>query len=168
MPGQTATYTVAVTPGGGFNQTVALSCSGAPAQPVCSLSPNSVVLKGSSAASVTVTVTTAGTSASLSSPEGFQRTGNRLALWLALPGFSGLIMLGSSGRRPRKRVNGMLRILTLLCLLSLGITWPACGGGNGGGGSGTSAGTYSITVTGSFTSGPTALIHNTKLTLVVQ
>jgi hypothetical protein len=172
MPGQTATYTVAVTPGGGFNQTVALSCSGAPAQSVCSLSPNSVVLKGSSAASVTVTVTTAGTSASLSSPEGFQRTGNRLALWLAVPGFSGLIMLGSSGRRPRKRVRGTLYVIALLCLLSLGITWSGCGGGssggNGGSGSGTPAGTYNITATGTFTTDSTTLTHNTKLTLVVQ
>jgi len=45
----------------------------------------------------------------------------------------------------------------------------ACGGGNSSsGGGGTPAGTYTLTVTGSFTSGSTTLTHNTKLTLVVQ
>jgi hypothetical protein len=41
-PGQAAKYTVAVAPGGGFNQTVTLTCSGAPAQSTCSVSPSSV------------------------------------------------------------------------------------------------------------------------------
>jgi hypothetical protein len=45
----------------------------------------------------------------------------------------------------------------------------ACGGGNsGGGGGGTQAGTYNLTVTGTFTSGLTNLTHKTNLTLVVQ
>jgi uncharacterized repeat protein (TIGR03803 family) len=171
MPGQTATYTVAVAPVGGFSQTVALSCSGAPAQSTCSVSPSSVKLSGSSPASVTVTVTTAGASASLANPAGLPRSGNRLALWLALPGLSGLVLLSGSVRC-RRRVSGMLYVLALLCLLSVGITWSGCGGGSsssgGGGGSGTQVGTYTITVTGAFTSGSTTLTHNTKLTLVVQ
>jgi uncharacterized repeat protein (TIGR03803 family) len=167
--GQTATYTVAVAPVGGFSQTVALSCSGAPAQSTCSVSPSSVKLSGSSPASVTVTVTTAGASASLANPAGLPRSGNRLALWLALPGLSGLVLLSGSVRC-RRRVSGMLYILALLCLLSVGITWSGCGGSSSssGGGSGTPAGTYNLTVTGAFTSGSTTLTHNTKLTLVVQ
>src|SRR5208283_2036197 len=85
-PGQVASYTVSVKPAGGFNQTVTLSCSGAPAQSSCSVSPSSVTLNGKTAAPVTVTVTTAGTSASLALPP----AGNRLALWLAFSGLPGL------------------------------------------------------------------------------
>jgi len=61
--------------------------------------------------------------------------------------------------------------LTFLCLLSVGVTMSAWGGGSNsstGGGGGTPAGTYTLTVTGSFTSGSTTLTNNTKLTLVVQ
>jgi len=36
-PGQSASYKVAAAPGGGFNQTVTLSCTGAPAQSTCSV-----------------------------------------------------------------------------------------------------------------------------------
>jgi len=169
-PGQTATYTVALTPGGGFNQTVSLSCSGAPAKSTCSLSSSSLVLNGSSPTPVTVTVMTAGTSASLFNPAGFPHAGNRLALWLTLPGFSGLVLLSSSNRS-RKRARGMLYVVALLCLLGSGIIWSGCGGGSnnaGGGSGGTPAGSYNITVTGAFTHGSTTLTHSTKLTLVVQ
>jgi hypothetical protein len=46
----------------------------------------------------------------------------------------------------------------------------SCGGGSGSGGSNANpqAGTYTITVTGSFTSGSANLTHATKLTLVVR
>ena len=67
-PGQAAKYAVVVAPGGGFNQNVTLTCSGAPAQSSCSVSPSSVTLKGATSAPVAVTVTTAGTSASLAQP----------------------------------------------------------------------------------------------------
>src|SRR6202035_4404061 len=57
-PGQTANFSVAVAPVGGFNQTVALACSGTPALSACAVSPNSVALNGSTPATVTVTITT--------------------------------------------------------------------------------------------------------------
>jgi Transmembrane protein 131-like N-terminal/Abnormal spindle-like microcephaly-assoc'd, ASPM-SPD-2-Hydin len=169
-PGQTANYTLAVAPGGGFNQTVALSCSGAPPQSACSLSPSSIALNGSTPASVTVAVTTAGNSANLVHPAGFPPASGRLALWLALCGLPGLVLLGSGGRS-RERQGRLLYGLAFLCLFSLGITLSACGGGNnsmGSSGGVTPAGSYNLTVTGTFTSGSTTLTHATKLTLVVQ
>ena len=164
-PGQAANYTVAVAPGGGFNQTVTLTCSGAPAQSSCAVSPSSVTLNGTASAPVTVTVTTAGTSASLIHPSGLPRGGNRLALWLALSGLPGLVLLGS---RPRKR-HGR-RGAALACVFFTAMMLSACGGSSmgGSGGSATPAGTYNLTVVGTFTSGSASLVHSTKLTLVVQ
>ena len=167
-PGQVANYALAVAPLGGFNRTVTLTCSGAPAQSTCSVSPNSVTLNGTTTASVAVTVATTGTSASLTRPSSFPRAGNHLALWLAFSGLPGLVLLSS---RPRKRHGRLLYGAIFLCMLFLLMTMSACGGGNGMGGSGgsaTPAGTYNLTVAGTFTSGSANLVHSTKLTLVVQ
>jgi HYDIN/CFA65/VesB-like, Ig-like domain/Cep192 domain 4 len=167
--GQTANYTVAIAPGGGFDQTVVLSCSGAPPQSACSLSSSSVALHGSAPASVTVAVRTAGTMASLAHPAGSTPDCGRLALWLTLSGWSGLV-LGSCARS-RKRHNRLLYGVAFLCLISLGITFSSCGGGTSSTGNSASAtppGSYDLTVTGTFTSASTTLTHAAKLTLVVQ
>jgi hypothetical protein len=176
-PGQTANYTIAVTPGGGFDQTVTLSCSGAPTQSACSLSSSSVALNGSTPASVTVTVTTAASTASLAHPAGFAPANGTLAVWLAFCGLPGLVLLGSDGRS-RKRHGRLLYGLALLFLISLVIMFSSCGGSTGTG-SGTSssspppatatpAGSYDVTVTGTFKTGSTTLTHAAQLTLVVQ
>ena len=167
-PGQTANYTISIAPGGGFKQTVALACSGAPAQSTCNLSTNSVNLNSSSSTNIKVTVTTAGSSAGLANPLNvLPMSGNRLALWLSLCGVSGLALVGIWGDS-RKRHGGMLCGLVLLCLLSVGASLSACGGGKGGTPTGTPAGTYTISVSGTFSSNATSLTHTTKLTLTVQ
>jgi FG-GAP-like repeat/Abnormal spindle-like microcephaly-assoc'd, ASPM-SPD-2-Hydin len=166
--GQTASYAVAVTPGGGFNQSVALSCVGAPAQSTCSVSPTPLMLNGSGFATATVIVNTAGSSAGLSRPRSGPTVGVRFEGWLALSGALGLAMLASLGSWGRQRRPRWSYVLAFLCLLFIGATMPACGGGSNGNGGGTQAGTYNLTVTGTFTSGSTTLTHNTKLTLVVQ
>jgi len=166
-PGQAANYTVAVAPGGGFNQTVTLTCSGAPAQSSCSVSPSSVKLNGASPAAITVSVSTAGGSARLKYPGKFAPGRNKLALWVALSGLSGIVLLGSD---PRKRYGRLLCGFALLCVLVTVMTWSACGGGmaSSGSGGGTAPGTYNLTVVGTFSSGSANLVHSTKLTLVVQ
>ncbi len=170
-PGQSASYKVVVAPGGGFNQTVTLSCSGAPAQSICSVSPSLVKLSVS-AAMATVTVTTAGGSAGLTQPISGSPAGSMFGSWLALSGAMRLAMLGSLAGWRRERRPRLFYGIAFLCVLSLGVTMPGCGGGGSGssssGGSGTQAGTYDLTVTGSFTSGSTTLTHNTQLTLVVK
>jgi hypothetical protein len=170
-PGQTATYMISVAPGGGFKQTVTLSCSGAPAQATCSVSPSSIAL-GSSASTVTVTVITAGRSAALTRPFGRPPYGGA-TVWLARSGtvcvILGLAISMSFAGWRRERRQGLLYGLAFLCLLSIGATLSACGGGrSSSGGGGTQPGTYNLTVTGTFTSGSTALTHNIKLTMVVQ
>jgi len=61
-PGSAKTTTVTVTPNGGFNQGVNLSCSALPADTTCSFSPNPVTPDGTDNVTSIVTVqTTAGT-----------------------------------------------------------------------------------------------------------
>jgi Bacterial Ig-like domain (group 3)/FG-GAP-like repeat len=166
MRGQAATYTVVVSPLGGFNQTVSLSCSGAPTQSTCSLSPNSVTLNGSAPASVTVTVTTVGNSALLAPPGAFPNIRGALLLCTALFGLPGLLVLRSSTARVSKRRSRFVS-LTGVCVVLLGLLPLGCGG-NGGHGGGTPPATYNLSLTGTFTSGSTTLTHNAKLTLVVE
>jgi len=168
MPGQTANYTLAVTPVGGFNQTVALSCSGAPAQSTCSVSPNPLVLNGSAAGSIAVKVTT--TAASLAMPtRSAPRRYQRLYLVAELLVLS--LVFALLNRRPRRRPR-LAYGLALLLVFCAGLMMSGCGGGSssggGGGNQGTPAGTYTIVVLGTFTSGATSLTHSVNLNLVVQ
>ena len=165
-PGQSASYMVGVVPSGGFDQTVTLTCSGAPAHSTCFVSPSSVMLSGSATTAI-VTVTTTGGSIGLRQPIN-GRGGNMFGSWLALSGTLGLTMLVSLGAWRRERRPRLLYGLSFLCLFSIGVTISACGGGGSSGGGGTQAGTYNLTVTGRFTFGSTNLTHNTNLTLVVQ
>jgi hypothetical protein len=167
-PGQSASYTISIAPGGGFQQTVTLSCSGAPAQSTCSVSPSSITLGGISATTATVTVTTAA-SASLTPPTGGPATDHPFGVWVVFSGTLGLALLLGMTRYRRKWDQQLLCGLSLLCLLSVGIGMSACGGGgNSNTGAGTPTGTYALTVTGSYTAGSTTLTQTTKLTLVVQ
>jgi hypothetical protein len=169
--GQTANFSVGVLPSGGFNQSVALTCSGAPAQSTCALSPNSVTLNGSAATMVTVTVMT--TAASLPPAPSIRGDYRPLFLITALLALLVLLLLtgllGWSMGRPRLAYG--LAVLFVLCAA---VGMAACGGGSSGMPSGgtinrqTPAGTYTVVVSGSFTSGSTRLTHNANLTLVVQ
>jgi hypothetical protein len=61
--GQPATYTVILTPSGGFNQTVSLSCGGSPPASKCAITPSLVTLAGTNSATATVVVQTVARSA---------------------------------------------------------------------------------------------------------
>jgi Subtilase family len=56
--GQSATYTLTVTPRNGFNQTVSLTCGGFPSASTCVITPPEVTLDGTNAATATVLVQT--------------------------------------------------------------------------------------------------------------
>jgi hypothetical protein len=184
--GQAATYTLTLAPGGGFNQTVSLTCAGAPSESSCTVSPGVVTLDPTTATTVVVTVTT--TAASMVAPRFGTPPGapglmiSMARRWKNVPLFIWIFALAITagigwgwGTRVRSRALSPIRLgfgLLLLFVVMLGvISAPACGGGGGGGGGGgnpgTPAGTYNLNVTGTFASGTTTLTHNVKLVLTV-
>jgi hypothetical protein len=168
-PGQAANYAVSINPVNGFNQPVQLSCSGAPAQTTCTVTPTSVTLDGSKDAATDIAVVTTAGTTGLTQPYGGPPASNELESRSAALGVIALVLASLIGGRSQRGV----RRPAFLCLLALGLAITGCGGssnpgGGGGGTTGTAAGTYNLTVTGTFKSGSTTLTHAVKLTLVVQ
>ncbi len=165
--GQSATYTVTLTPQGGpFDDPISLSCSTPPfAALLCSFSP-STVTPGASPGTSTLTVSTAAPSAFLAPPFSPQDDVPLYALWLAV---SGLVLVGLARAGhdfSKKRLGFYLSLGLLLASLTL----ISCGDVDVGGFlmgppfPGTAPGTYTITVTGAFGS----LQHSSTVTLIVQ
>jgi hypothetical protein len=170
--GQTATYSLSLSPLGGFNQSVNLTCSGAPAAASCTVTPSPVSVSGA-AVPVNVAVATVARSHAFTLPIGF--TLPRNINYLLLPTL--LLLLGiarkisAQGQR-RTRFNLLaivpVPIAAFAALLCIFLTQSSCGGsGTSAGTTGTQAGTYTISVTATSTSN-SAITHTTNLTLVVQ
>jgi FG-GAP-like repeat len=166
-PGQAGNYTLTVSPLNGFAQKIVFSCSGAPSNSTCTVSPASVTLNGSASMTANVAIVTAGTSASLGHFYGLPPARSSLGLWLALPGLLGLVLLSGQSSRSHRRLARLLNGSTLIGILLLTLTWPACGGG-GGSSSQTPVGTYNVVLAGTYTSGTATVTQKVKLTLVVQ
>jgi hypothetical protein len=175
-PGQVAKYSVEVGPVNGFNQTLSFTCSGAPPQSTCTVTPNSITLNGVHAQSANIAVVTAGSSAALNPPLGGSSI--KLAAVLAMLGsvLGFVAMPGTVNTKRRRRRAQFLGGLFILCLVSVVLLIPACGGGSGGSGGGgagggshgTPSGTYNLSVTGTFGTGSAKLTHNASFTLIVQ
>ncbi len=154
--GGTATHTITLTPAGSAaNATAAFACSGLPSLSSCSFLPATLTV-GSSAATTTLSIST--TAPIASAPH----RGPIFAFWLPL---AALVVAGLGARRRKGFLLPLLLVLFALLLL------PACGGGgNGGGGRpGTPPGTYTVTITGSMSSGgSTQGTRTTTVTLTVQ
>jgi hypothetical protein len=163
--GATATYQLSISPvGGSFASAINLTCVGLPAFSTCTLNPTSVT-PGSSAASVSVSIKTTGTSAQLAT----QRAARTPVVpWLVLSpgiGLFGLCLTGT--RRGRRRATLLLLLIALLavtlfctgCGSSTTSTPPPVQKGNS-----TPPGAYTVLVIG--TSG--SVQHFSSLTLTVQ
>ncbi|MGD0921624.1 MAG: choice-of-anchor D domain-containing protein [Terriglobia bacterium] len=177
--GQSATYALSVSPLGGFNQSVALTCTKQTTRTLatCSVSPSTVTLDGTNAATVTVTVTTravgratpfSGHRPPPQDPPRGRHTGLPLQVWLLA--LLAATVVAAAFRPPHANVR--LKPDTTFPLagaLLLVLLWAACGGGVGGGGNpGTPLGTYTLTVTGTVTTGSGNLSHNLTFTLKVN
>ena len=167
--GQTANYSLTLSPADGFSQTVNLTCTGAPTLATCTLTPNSAALSGTASATVAVAVTTtAPTTAMLAPPAGRfpppSFSGFGKLLWLY--GLLGLATLATLAAARKRRAAYLLGACLLLATL-----WSACGGGSSTPAPktvpGTPAGTYTVVVTGAGASTST-LTHTINLTLTVN
>ena len=159
--GQTANFSLDLTPLGAFSGTVNLSCAitavVTPA-PTCSLSSGSVQVTGAGTQTVTVKVGTTAPVIAVVVPYVNLPSGPMLLLWSVL-------FLGSTGlwMRNRKRLSAFVAPMVVLAFaFSVG-----CGGSSSSSTHttpGTPAGTYTATVTA--TSGSTS--HNVALQVIVQ
>jgi len=151
--GGSASYTLTLTPISGFNSTVNLSCSGAPASGSCSFSSNSVDFSSGATAKITVTVATTSTHAFLDRLH--LRLPIRMSLALLMPFGIGFVVIGSTAK---SRKGKWLSRLALIVALSAVTVWPACGFKTN------TIGNYSMAITG--TDG--SLQHSTAVTLTVH
>lgn len=133
--GNPATFTVTAAPANGFSQTVAWNCTGAPVGAACTVSPASVTLDGTHAATATVTLkTTARASLPLlPSP----RSLPPISLWLTAIECLGLLVAAFlfftlRDYAPRQRRG----FAAATFLLAISLCAYACGGGGYGNGPG--------------------------------
>jgi trimeric autotransporter adhesin len=154
-PGTLATYNLEIAPVSGFNGTVALSCTGAPADSSCTPSETSATPNGTAAATFTVQVTTA--APSIVSPDvgrpwwPFNGLGDlTMALVLAL--FSALLAFLSLFRASSAQQRRAYAVVIPLSFLLLAFILVGCGGGSSTvtppPSGGTPAGNYTLTITG--------------------
>lgn len=158
--GGVAAFNLAIAGLGGFSGPVTLSCSAPTTQGVnCSLASTSA-MPGSS---VSLTVTTTGPSAALTSSPGAMHSSPIYAAWLGFPALA-LMGIGSVGLRSRKR--RLTCLLFCAALLGSVALQMACGSSSSGGpkNSGTPAGTYTVNINA--TSGTAQ--HSSSVSVTVQ
>ncbi len=152
--GDPAVYTVTTAPANGFSQTVTWTCTGAPMGAACSVSPPTVTLDGTHAATATVTLTTTARAWSPALPSPQSRP--PISLWLiAAASFAFLLAFFLfSARRNAPRECYDFAAATFLLTVSL--CAYACGGGYSAGGGRVGGGQGSITLS-SLTLNPTSV-----------
>jgi Beta-propeller repeat len=138
--GASGTFKVTVTPTGGFNQAVALACTGLPANSTCTAAPTSVTPSdGVTPVSAMVTVVT--TSPAVVTPPS-STPDTRMFLWRTVPLFSVFSLLLFLVRRLRFAIR-----LSMAAAMVGFLALAGCGGGHTPTG-GTPKGTSTVTVTG--------------------
>jgi Beta-propeller repeat/Abnormal spindle-like microcephaly-assoc'd, ASPM-SPD-2-Hydin len=150
--GSTVTFTVTVTPVDNSTQTVNLTCSGAPMDATCTLSPATIALDGTDAVASTVTVM----AASHAPPSSRNRRTP-----VSFPGSIPLVivslaMLAAFALTRRRAVRLSFAAAALACVIFSG-----CGGGGG-----TPTGKFTLVITGTPTDGGT--VHTTDIALTVD
>jgi hypothetical protein len=150
-----------VSAAGGFNQSVTLSCSGAPSGSACSISPSSINPNGSTA---TAQVTVSSTARSASLPTVTPRWPVVLIVLLLLAGLAAFMAYQPARKRsPRIRLAIAIPAFALL-LISLGCGSTGNNTVTNGSGGGTPAGSYNLTITAS----GGGQSHTSTITVIVK
>ncbi|HTW59390.1 MAG TPA: protease pro-enzyme activation domain-containing protein [Terriglobales bacterium] len=166
-PGQAATVNVTVASTNGFvtgSATVVpltYTCSGAPSEANCTISPSTATTE----TGVTVSITTTAPTGELRRP--FDR-GSRIFYAALLPGLLGIVFTFGSRNRA-SRLHGM-RMLGLILVLGFSTLWlGSCSGSNNSSSSnaGTPPGSYTITINAT-TGGANPVTSQLQITLAVQ
>ncbi len=170
VSGQSATYTIIVTPSNGFSQQVNLACTNLPVDATCSFSAASVSPHGG-AASVTLTISTVKSTSSVLK-RWLPPRGGPPPAWLLLVGMAGLWSLIRLHRYYHARGESLLRVplwskavscgLALVLLALLAGCRPASTTTT----TGTTTGNYFITVTGTLNSN-TSVVRSVVINLAV-
>jgi hypothetical protein len=161
--GQTATYNLQLNPAGGFSGSVSLTCSGAPAQATCSISPASLTVNGSSPVPFTVSITTMAATAMASTATATSDSSSRGQRYAFLFAFLLLAAIKIETRRGGKCV--WAPIGTLVCITIALVACSSSGSSNSTSVSrGTPAGSYNLTVQGA----SQEISHTLALTLTVK
>src|SRR5580692_735997 len=159
--GSTSTYTITITPDGGFSQPISFHCSGAPMSVTCT-TPASVSPTGGVYAPFNLTVAMTGSSQVLPvAPFHWPGSGSRVALeWLLAVIACGILTVATSMRSGGLQLSTVVTLVLLVCAgcASSGI------GNNSSPNPANVPGTYTLTLAG--TSG--SLSHNATVTLVVK
>ena len=157
--GQSGTAVIAVTPQGGFNQSVTFACAGLPSGANCSFAPATLTPNGTEIATDTMTISTSGATSGAK-----HRAANEPKNWLtgSSLGLAGILLLVPVFSGKKRARLGLLAGLMLV----LGV-W-GCGGNSS---TPTQTpppnpmvGTYNVTVTANSTSGPT---HTASLSVTI-
>lgn len=159
--GSTGTTTLTITPQGGLTGNLTLSCGTLPARATCTFNPVSVTLATAAVQDV-LTIGTGSLTASVTTPQFFDRGPNAVlqAGMMAIP--AALLGLFAFSRRSRRKLMGVS--LCVVLLLTTLAALSGCGAGSPSASNATPAGTYNVTVT--LTSGTTS--QTVPLTVVVQ
>jgi hypothetical protein len=154
-PGQSGTFTVSVTPTGGFNHMVMFSCSGLPAGASCTVAPTSVTLDGTNASTVQLVVMTTHGSVVPAWPESHLEPKMNPWNFVALLVLCFLFFFGSTMRRGAHRVALRRALWPVAAAILVALVCSSCGGGTesppnaiGPPSGPTPAGTYAIVITG--------------------
>ncbi len=159
--GQSATYTLSAAGSSGFSGTVSFSCSDPAFQSSCAVSPNSLMVNGTTTQNATVTVTTTARSAL---PPRWRPPILPPNLRVTLPWLLLLLSLVILTRALRRRSRRRRAWVGLAAMLMAAALFFGCGGGAPPQQNGTPAGTYLITVSAA-SAGAT---RSTMLTLTVR
>jgi len=158
--GQTADYTVAITPMAGSQGTFAFTCGTLPANAFCLFNPSSETLNGGVSGNVTLGISVGQAPASAES--------RRPVIWNLVPVACLLVFLPLGWKRRSKALAGCV----LLAILAAGVSsCTSSGGGTGGGGGTTGGGGGGTTPTGTYSIPvnvtSTGVQHSLTVTLIV-